>query len=174
MDSDATGLDPTWLAHLRDRFLGIARRRVPAAVLEDVVQDALTVVCLKGQDTARRENRSTPHLRWCFAVLRNVIGDFYRQRPMSQDTGDQQIADPGPEPLAALATAEQVAAVRRGLAELRVTHRQCADWLWARAEGERAGELAARAGLEPAVFSRRLYRCRMHLAAILERMGVRP
>lgn len=90
-----------WLDQLRARFLAIAARRVPAAVAEDLVQEALMTVVQKGvlagaaagaaggaddaavaddaQGTRDRPLEGLPPLAWCFQVLRNTIGNWYQR-----------------------------------------------------------------------------------------------
>jgi DNA-directed RNA polymerase specialized sigma24 family protein len=73
-----------WLGPLRERLLEVARRRVSAEAVEDVVQEALTVIHEKGplQDAGAGVDAEggPPPLPWCFRVLRNVIGNHYQKQ----------------------------------------------------------------------------------------------
>jgi len=63
----------------------IARARVPEGAVEDVVQDAMTIVFQKVGARGTRGSDAGPLLPWCFQVLRNVIGNHYqRERTRSQ------------------------------------------------------------------------------------------
>lgn len=167
-------LDPDWLAHLRARYAEIAARRVPEDAVEDLVQDALGIVLAKGPDAARGAGMDEPPLRWCFTVLRNVIGNWYQKRRHHGDVQALEWADDRPDPLAALTTAERDETVRAAVAELRRAHRRCADWLWSLAQGMKPGALADEARMDRAAFYRRIHRCRGALAEILRRRGVAP
>lgn len=167
-------MDQKWLSLLRQRFAEIAARRVPEDAVEDIVQDALGIVLAKGAAAANAEGTSDPPLRWSFNVLRNVIGNWYQKRRRHETVDDLEIADGRPDALAALTTEERAQTIRDAMDELRQGRPYCADWLWAMAQGVKAGILAARARVEEAVFYRRVYRCRKTLAEILVRRGVSP
>jgi len=72
-DEAAQGL---LLADLRVRFLQVAKRRLREDDCEDVVQEALQIVLLRYAE--RKPQQSI--LIWSFAVLRNVIGNYYQRR----------------------------------------------------------------------------------------------
>ena len=173
-DNQQPSLDSNWLLQLRQRFAEITARRVPADAVEDVVHDALGVVLAKGLAEAQRSGSTEPSLRWCFSVLRNVIGNWYQKRRRHESVDDHQLQDGQPDALAALATDERAQTVRTAVAELRLARPDCADWLWSLAQGTKAGELAQRARIEQAAFYRKIYRCRRLLAEILQRKGVSP
>jgi DNA-directed RNA polymerase specialized sigma24 family protein len=157
-------LDATGLIQLRQRFSEIAARRVPESAVDDVVQDALGIVLAKGG--------TQPDLRWSFAVLRNVIGNYYQKRRHHDSLEAVEVADDRPDALAALTTDERHRTIRTAVDELRLDRPDCAAWLWSLAQGTKAGELAARAQLDRDAFYRKIYRCRQQLAAILRRKGV--
>lgn len=69
----------SWLGPLRERLLEVARRRVPGEVVEDVVQEALTVIHEKGSGSDA-DAGGPPPVPWCFRVLRNVIGNHYQKQ----------------------------------------------------------------------------------------------
>jgi DNA-directed RNA polymerase specialized sigma24 family protein len=167
-------LDPTWLTPLRRRFAEITARRVPTDAVEDLVQDALGIVLAKGPAEAHRAGDTEPSLRWCFNVLRNVIGNWYQKRRHHEPVENHDLADERPDVLAALAADEQAQTIRTAVAELRLQRPDCADWLWSMAQGTKAGALAERARMEHSAFYRKVYRCRRMLAEILQRKGVSP
>jgi DNA-directed RNA polymerase specialized sigma24 family protein len=137
---------------------------VSAEAVEDIVQEALTVVLAKRGASPD----PTESLPWCFQVLRNVIGNHYqRQRTRAR-------AVPGPDPIApptpleALERAEVARILREAVAELASRDRECGDLL-RRALAEEAPASAGDAASTPYV---RAFRCRQKLKAILLRRGV--
>lgn len=169
---DISLLDATWLSLLRQRFAGIAARRVPEDAIEDIVHDALGIVLAKGPAEALRNNQSEPSLQWSFNVLRNVIGNWYQRRRHHETLEGVEFQDDGPDALAALTTAERVETIRSAVEELRQARPRCAHWLWSMAQGIKAGVLAEGADMESSAFYRKIYRCRKILAEILLRKGV--
>ncbi len=167
-------LDSTWLSLLRQRFAEIAARRVPADAVEDIVQDALGIVLAKGPSAAHEEGLTDPPLRWSFNVLRNVIGNWYQKRRRHETVEDLDLPDDCPDALAALTAAERMQSIHEAMEELRQKKPLCAQWLWAMAEGTKAGILAAKARMAEAVFYRKIYRCRQSLAGILAGRGLAP
>jgi len=156
-----------WLEQLRDRFLGVARRRVPEDSVEDLVQDALSVVVAKGE--------RKPDLAWCFQVLRNVIGNHYqkaRTRARELHPDDVAPAAPSPTPLEALEDREFEELVEAGLGELANGGTDCERYLRALLNGGSPAAIAERERLDPAVLYRRIYRCRGKLRSILREKGV--
>lgn len=166
-----------WFAALRERFVAIARRRVPPEAVEDVVQDTLRIVVEKGwrgPGTADVEGR--PALAWCMQALRNVIGNHYqRARVRAVRAGDparlEQAADGRRGPLEALAARDAERIVHEALAALGRGDAPCARWLSALAEDRAPGQLAREAGIEEGAFYRRLWRCREKLRAALAERG---
>jgi len=165
-----------WLGDLRARFVDVARKRVPAEAVEDVVQEALTVVHTKGTGAAETER---PPLPWCFQVLRNVVGNYY-QRQRTRDAAAQpgsasrahmeEITGgrPDPTPLEALERSETARLLRAAVAELASLDRLCGSLLRSLLE-----ETApARRGGAPSTSYVRAFRCRQKLKAILLRRGV--
>ncbi len=126
----------------------------------------------KGVAVASEHGQSEPPLRWSFTVLRNVIGNYYQQRRGHEALDNHDLPGSAPCALAALTSAEREQTIRGAVDELALAKPDCARWLWAMAEGAKAGQLARRANLEEAAFYRRIYRCRQALAAILKRKGV--
>lgn len=170
----AHDFDTRWLSRLRSRFAEIAGRRVPVDAVEDIVHDALQIVLTKGPAAAAEAGDPVPPMRWCFQVLRNVIGNWYQKRHDHGTVEGLDLPDDRPDPLASLAADERARTIRSAVDELRLRSRECAEWLWAMADGVKAGRLAERAGIEKADFYRRIYRCRQTLADILKGKGVAP
>ncbi len=73
--------EETLFEMLRVRFLAVVKHRVRADDQEDVVQEAMRVV--HSRLSGRAQQRQT--LAWGFAVLRNVVGNYYqRQRVLNR------------------------------------------------------------------------------------------
>lgn len=167
-----------WLFQLRARFVSVARRRVAADAVEDVVQDALRVVVERGlQGPGGVDVDGAPPIAWCFQVLRNVIGNHYqraRARGARFDPLDSasETADPARTPLEAYEASEAARQVRRAIAELTASDPACGRHLARLAEGAAPGELARAEQVSEAAFYRRLYRCREKLRARLAAMGI--
>jgi DNA-directed RNA polymerase specialized sigma24 family protein len=70
------GAESALYDELRARFLPLAKRRVRTDDAEDVVQEALRIVHLRG----RLRQRDEGLLPWSLAILRNVIGNYYQKR----------------------------------------------------------------------------------------------
>jgi RNA polymerase sigma factor (sigma-70 family) len=176
--SRTTGATDAWLSELRSRFLAVARRRVPGDAAEDVAQEALRILVEKGVlEPGAEIPGGAPALAFAFAVLRNVIGNYYQRERVRRTTHEsegaaQQASDPAPTPLEALASAERVRIVRESLETMATTDRVCARYLLRLLDGVAPGELASQEGLEEAVLYRRVYRCRVKLRGLLEQRGI--
>ncbi len=124
-DGDAVA-EQELFERLRVRFLSIAKRRVRADDLEDVVQDALRTVHGKyGQRQA-----APTMLTWSLAVLRNVIGNYYqrRQRRNGAEAFDEQrhVSVESAAAQAVVAGEETVAEALEAIARLARTDARCA------------------------------------------------
>jgi DNA-directed RNA polymerase specialized sigma24 family protein len=156
-----------WLEQLRARFTEIAARRVDPAAVDDIVQDALGVILEKSD--------GKPKLEWCFQVLRNVIGNWYRREKtrrrfvVSDPEGEADAATAEVTALEALESQEAVAILRSGVAAL---GEPCSGYLAGLMGGATPAHVAEGEGLEAAVFYRRLYRCRQKLREWLKLKGV--
>ena len=156
-----------WLVTLRQRFTEIAARRVDAAAVEDLVQDAMRVVLEKGGEQ--------PRLDWCFQVLRNVVGNYYRREKtrrrfvVADPEGAADAATEDVTVLEALESDESVRLLQSGVASL---GSPCTGYLGALMGGSSPAVVAEDEGLEAAVFYRRLYRCRQKLREWLKSRGV--
>jgi DNA-directed RNA polymerase specialized sigma24 family protein len=168
-----------WFEQLRHRFVAVARRRVPAEAVEDVVQEALAVVFEKGiKIPASGPVEGLPPLAWCFQVLRNVLGNFYQKaRTRAGTTSDAEVdtldaADGRPTPLESLQSKEAASLIRDGLRELARIDEVCCRYLQRLLDGLAPADLAAEEDIGAAVLYRRVYRCRGKLRDILESRGV--
>jgi len=161
-----------WFAQLRERFLALARRRVPDDAAEDLVQEALRIIHEKSA------SGEEPQLAWCFQVLRNVIGNFYqRQRTRAaadpEEARDAVLADaPRPSPLEALEARDSERVIGEAVDELAATDGSCARYVRALLAGLDPATIARGDEVPAAILYRRLYRCRRKLRVILERRGV--
>ncbi|MGH7740987.1 MAG: RNA polymerase sigma factor [Candidatus Eiseniibacteriota bacterium] len=177
-DEFAARRETAWLDQLRDRFVSVARRRVAADAVEDVVQDAMRVVVergLRGPGSAGPDN--VPALAYCFQVLRNVIGNHYqkeRSRARRQDSSppDDTLADPAPAPLESLESLQAVAIVGECIGVLRERDPACARYLARLADGLSPRELAHEERIEESALYRRVYRCRIKLRELLAKRGI--
>jgi len=167
----------TWSRELRERFLEVTARRVPASEVEDLVQEAMTTVLSRaGQIESARLVHGRPPIAWCFQVLRNTIGNFYQRH--ARDRGRTELEPVGSlaaegTPAEALEQKELRERVAEALAALEALDRQCWGFLQRLGEGEKPRRLARDAGLEETVLYRRLYRCRQKLRRLLQERGVR-
>ena len=156
-----------WLEQLRVRFTEIAARRVDPSAVDDIVQDALRVVLEKSDDDRR--------LDWCFQVLRNVIGNWYRREKTRRRF---VVADPEGEvdaptgEVTALEALESEEAVTMLTSGVRSLGEPCSGYLGSLMGGAAPADVAGTEGLEAAVFYRRLYRCRQKLREWLRGKGV--
>jgi RNA polymerase sigma factor (sigma-70 family) len=180
---DRTPNDDRWLAGLRAQFLDVASRRVPADEVEDVVQQALATVYRRGQELGREERvDGMPPVAWCFQVLRNTVGNFYKQRrnrerviELRTGLGPEELAANSPcTPAEALDRSESATIVDEALRHMRDTDPRCHGYIRQVMEGRKARAIARAEGLEEAVFYRRLYRCRQKLRERLRARGVLP
>ena len=168
---------PTGLALLRERFLAVTRRRVPAESVEDIVQDALRIVIEKGAANLDGDVEGSPAIAWCFQVLRHCIGNHYQREGTrarfhaAEDVG-AAVAAPGPTPMEALEQEELGRLVRDALADLARDDSRCGRYLSALAEERSPASLALEEGIPGDSFYRRVYRCRQKLRALLLRRGV--
>jgi DNA-directed RNA polymerase specialized sigma24 family protein len=121
------GAEERLFAELRVMFLGVAKHRVRAEEVEDVVQEALRIVL------ARHATRLPDGgiLPWSFTVLRNVIGNAYQRRareeryqPLDESLG--LVTGGGGDPGEALDRSQTLRALARALSELAVRHPRCA------------------------------------------------
>ncbi|MBZ0268844.1 sigma-70 family RNA polymerase sigma factor [bacterium] len=178
-DRESAQRGDEWFAQLRERFLAIARRRVPEDAAEDLVQEALRIVHEKRDLLARADAvDGTPALAWCFQVLRNVIGNFY-QRERTRSDADPvalraALAEDAPPvtPLESLEEREAERRITEAVDELADGAGDCARYVRALLDGLEPAAIAKREGVSAPVLSRRLYRCRAKLRVILERRGV--
>jgi RNA polymerase sigma factor (sigma-70 family) len=165
------------LGLLRARFVAIVGRRVPPDAVEDIVQDALRVVCEKaaGLDPALLED-GWPRASWSFQVLRNMVGNYYLRTARRPDhrTLDFQDAGPvpGPTPMEARDAKELRRIVHGALCTLSETHPECGRYLRRLVDGLSPAAVASEEGLAPGALHRRLYRCRTVLRSLLAEQGV--
>lgn len=170
--------DEEWFAQLRERFLAIARRRVPDDAAEDLVQDALRIVHEKRGELSSGSVAGAPALAWCFQVLRNVIGNYYQRQRTRADADPEALRSavaedaPPATPLESLEEREAERRITEAVDDLAASAADCARYLRALLEGLEPAAIAERVGVSAPVLSRRLYRCRAKLRVILERRGV--
>jgi len=157
----------------------VAKRRVPEDDLEDLVQEALTIAHGKYRD----RHAPTGLLPWSFAVLRNVIGNYYqarRRREGHEEFRDEiHAAAVTPEP-GSLEQRELQGLLVRAIHRLGLDHPRCESIfrsiLDALAEGGSSREISAQVwdsvrgeepGLTRGAFYVVLHRCRGRLRELL-------
>lgn len=165
-----------WLAQLRRRMVAVAARRVPAADVEDVVQDALRVVAERGVgEDAAVSVEGLPGLAWCFQVLRNTIGNYYQKSRTRRalldraESAARHAADP-PVPLDSLEANDAARAILEAIESFGPG--DCRRYLASLAGGTSPAELAHAERIEAPVLYRRIYRCRHRLRAALIERGI--
>jgi DNA-directed RNA polymerase specialized sigma24 family protein len=165
------------LGLLRARFVAIVGRRVPPDAVEDIVQDALRVVCEKadGLDPALLDD-GWPRASWSFQVLRNTVGNHYSRMARRSDHRTLDLRDAGPAPGPTPMEARDVKELRRilhgVLHVLGESHPDCGRYLQRLVDGLSPAAVASEEGLAPGALHRRLYRCRMVLRSLLAEQGV--
>lgn len=116
----------TLLAALRVRLLPVAKRRVREEDCEDLVHDGLRIVLEKLGARAVRG----PILIWSYAVLRNVIGNYYQKRRRRGEEvrlQDERLVAPGTSSLTEDGDAPGAAPeLARALERLSRQHPRCA------------------------------------------------
>jgi len=170
----------SWLDELRDRFITIARRRVPEDVVEDLTQDALRVVVERGLDDPRAHDvDGRPAVAWCLQVLRNTIGNYYQRERTRTTLAPEVEGEPDPHtpkaprtPLESLETRQTVSVLLEAIDEMAGSGGDCARYLHELVHGKSPSDIAGAAGVAPAAFYRRLYRCRQRLRELLLARGI--
>ena len=168
-----------WFEQLRQSFVAVARRRVPLAAVDDVVQDALRVVHEKNiEPLVDRRVDERPTLAWCFQVLRNIIGNHYQRERRRGVVGELDVdnthSSSTPTPLEALESSEVARLVNRALDNLARADASCGHYLRRMLTGASPAALAKEEDVPAAALYRRVYRCRQKLRALLETEGVTP
>jgi len=170
-------------SHLRVRFLQLAKRRVQTDHIEDVVQDALKIVC----DRYRERKQGVGILVWSLTVLRNVIGNHYQKRETERrhmEFVEEYPRDAAAEadPLAMALGSDHRRMLTSAISELADRFPRCGRIFGHLLEGLEGGgspqELTTRTlaamqhdepGLARGAFYTALHRCRGHLRAIWDR-----
>ncbi len=143
--------DPT----LRDALQKLARRRLPPAEVDDLVQNVLADAL---------DARGAPHddaafRRWVQGIARHKIADLYRRRgrlpPHETDDDATGVADPGP------ATGELSQWIERELPKTEDAQATL-HWLLRESEGETLDEIAREAKLPAPRVRQRVSRLRRH------------
>lgn len=173
---------------LRVRFLQLAKRRVQTDHIEDVVQDALKIVC----DRYGERKQGVGILAWSLTVLRNVIGNYYQSRQTERrhmdfvDEYPHQAASRD-DPLATTLADESGNLIREAIGELAERFPRCgrifANLLANLEQGGSPQEVSTRTlnamqgeipDLTRGGFYTALHRCRGHLRAIWDQRQGEP
>jgi RNA polymerase sigma factor (sigma-70 family) len=147
----------SWLTDaLRDALRSLARRRVPEADVDDVVQ----LVLCEAASSPHRPDDPARVRRWLYGILRHKIADYHR-RPKREEPTDLDR-----EPLARESDAGDPQEVRSLLAwamrELPpgMDSRRTLEWLLRESEGETLEEIAMAEQLSPEQVRQRVSRLR--------------
>ena len=168
--------DAAWYERLRERFLSVARSRVPLETVEDLVQEALRIVHERRAAVAPDgliDGR--PRLAWCYQVLRNTIGNYYlktRKRGRAAANHIQEDTGSSLTPAEILESRETIRLIEDGLKELASQGGDCERYIRKILDGVKVGDLATAESVDPLILYRRVYRCRARLRLILEQKGV--
>jgi DNA-directed RNA polymerase specialized sigma24 family protein len=161
---------------------------VPASVAEDLAHEALAIIVGRGIDQrvgvagevvraatgAGQASLEDLPLASCFQVLRNAIGNYYQRRATRERwavDGAGETEGGTPTPLELLEEREAVLRIELAIRRVESEDGDCGRYLRKVATGADPGAIANAEGIAPAVFYRRLYRCRARLREILEREG---
>ncbi len=165
---------------LRVRFLQLAKRRVQTDHSEDVVQDALKIVC----DRYRERKQGMGILVWSLTILRNVIGNHYqsRQRERQRMEFVEEYPSQAMEtanPLSLAECHESQLLVQKALQDLAIHQPRCgrmfAHLVASHELGGTTQEISSRAlaslqkeepTLTPGSFYTALHRCRARLKVV--------
>jgi RNA polymerase sigma-70 factor (ECF subfamily) len=139
---------------------------VPAAAVEDAVQDVFVVVHRRWDDLAAHVSARS----WLYGIARRVAADHRRRRsrherklealPRSKPSRDLEVE---------VADRELIEALESALAELDPARREV--FVLAEVEGMTAREIAEALGTNPNTASSRLRAARMHVSAALNRLS---
>lgn len=168
---------------LRVRFLTLAKRRVQPDHTEDVVQDALKIVC----DRYGERKQGVGILVWSLTVLRNVIGNHYQARQRERRHMDfveeyPSCAATVIDPLAEAGGAQDRDLLLDAIAELAERFPRCgrifSSLLHSLETGGSSNQVSGRAlaaiqkdfpGMTRGTFYTTLHRCRANLRGIWDR-----
>ncbi|HEY3668470.1 MAG TPA: sigma-70 family RNA polymerase sigma factor [Polyangiaceae bacterium] len=143
--------DPT----LRETLLRYARRRLPPAEVDDLVQNTLTDALIAGNAPSDPGDFQ----RWVHGIARHKIADLYRRRgrlPVLDGDLDARFSDPGP------ATGELAQWIERELPKTDGAQATL-HWLLREGDGESLDEIARDAALPAPRVRQRVSRLRRHL-----------
>lgn len=176
MNANGPGFDRIdWLVMLRERFTEVAARRVLAEDVERVVSEAMRAVTDSDIAPGVDSIQGAPPVAWCFQVLRNTIGRYYRdealrERRLIQGTTASPTALARPiECISPHATLSLVAAA---VEQMSTTEPHCALFFNRFVEGAHPHEIIAEDDLDPTEFHRYLFGCRRKLRELLRTQGV--
>ena len=164
-----------WLTRLRERFVEVTTRRVDDSDIEDVVQEALRIVAEKHIRPNVALIDELPRIAWCFQVLRNVIGNHYRREEVRKRRMQQPGGHEGSTPARfaeELESRDNLRLIEDAISEMHNNNENCGRYLARLIDGDTPQDVANEEDLAPAVFYRRLYRCRQKLRALLSVRGV--
>jgi DNA-directed RNA polymerase specialized sigma24 family protein len=142
---------------LRDALLRYARRRLPPAEVDDLVQNTLADALASSSGPAD----DAEFQRWVHGIARHKVADLYRRRgrlPLLDAELDATLSDPTP------ATGELVQWIHSELPKTDGAHATL-HWLLRESDGESLDEIARDAELPAPRVRQRVSRLRRHLHA---------
>jgi len=176
MDTQGTQYDRIdWLALLRARFTEVASRRVMSEDVEKVVTQAMRAVIDSDIAPGVDSIQGSPPVAWCFQVLRNTIGRYYREadaraRRLSQ--GERATPTALARPIECVDSHEVLNLVQTALEAMGGSDAHCALFFNRFVEGAHPHEIIAEDDLDPVAFHRYLFGCRRKLRDLIRSQSV--
>jgi len=140
---------------LREALSKLARRRLPAGEVDDLVQNTLT----DALSAANAPSDDAAFQRWVHGIARHKIADLYRRRgrlpPHDAENDDTAVLDAGP------ATGELRQWIERELPHTEDA-KATLHWLLRESEGETLDEIAREAAMPAPRVRQRVSRLRRH------------
>jgi DNA-directed RNA polymerase specialized sigma24 family protein len=176
MSTERPGYDRIdWLAMLRARFTEVATRRVVAEDVERVVSEAMRAVIDSEIAPGVASIQGSPPLAWCFQVLRNTIGRYFRDEALRERRlALAHSASPTAlaKPVECISARDLLPLVEAAVEKMGATEPHCALFFNRFVEGAHPHEIIAEDDLDPVAFHRYMYGCRRKLRELLRSQGV--
>jgi len=176
MDSQGTQYDRIdWLAMLRARFTEVASRRVLSEDVEKVVSEAMRAVIDSDIAPGVASIQGSPPVAWCFQVLRNTIGRYYRDEALRERRlAKGRAASPTAlvRPIECVDSHDILELVETAIEGMSANEPHCALFFNRFVEGAHPHQVIAEDDLDPVAFHRYLFGCRRKLQRLLQSQGV--
>lgn len=176
MSTERPGYDRIdWLAMLRERFAEVTARRVVADDVEKVVSEAMRAVIDSEIAPGVATIQGSPPLAWCFQVLRNTIGRYFRddavreRRLFLANTASPTALS---RPVECVGARELLPLVESAVEKMSATEPHCALFFARFVDGAHPHEIIAEDDLDPVAFHRYMFGCRRKLRELLRSQGI--